>query len=186
MTASGRKGCGRAVENERPRIARMKRIFLSPKAIKKHRKPLEGKGDSYESSCHQRPACLRASSLQSNADTMNPTGPPFLIKEKPRTSRSEKPGYHKSTEEIISRWSYYFSQIARISQIGAAGFSGSKNRGFSLRKFDIRRMVLHLSSRGRKRGFQSDDWRGKNEVRSTKLSERVFMVLVSMTFEPSS
>ena len=30
---------------------------------------------------------------------MNPTGPPFLIKEKPRTSRSEKPGYHKSAEE---------------------------------------------------------------------------------------
>ena len=128
---------------------------------------------------------------------MNPTGPPFLIKEKPRTLRSEKPGYHKSAEgkptpgpsqkgrELQERRSNYFSQIARISQIGAAGFSGSKNRGFSLRKFDIRRMVLHLSSRGRKRGFQSDDWRGKNEVRSTKLSERVFMVLVSMTFEPS-
>ena len=43
----------------------------------KQRKPLDEKGDSYESSCHQRPACLRASSQQSNADTMNPTGPPF-------------------------------------------------------------------------------------------------------------
>ena len=60
----------------------------------KQRKPLDEKGDSYESSCHQRPACLRASSQQSNADTMNPTGPP-------RTSRSEKPGYQRAQELLF-------------------------------------------------------------------------------------
>ena len=104
-SSSSGHGGGGDVENERPRIARMKRIFLSPKAIKKHRKPLEGKGDSVESSCHQRPACLRASSQQSNADTMNPTGrgPKNLV-----TTRAQELLFLADRADLADRRSRFF------------------------------------------------------------------------------
>ena len=94
----------------------------------KQRKPLDEKGDSYESSYHQRPACLRASSQQSNADTMNPTGPPFSPRKNlgPRgpknlvTTRAQRKCF--SQELLFLAGIKYFSQIARISQIGAACF----------------------------------------------------------------
>ena len=87
----------------------------------KQRKPLDEKEDSYESSGHQRPACLRASSQQSNADTMTPTGPPFSSR-KNLGPRGPKNMVTKKCGKMFSRRSNYFSQIARISQIGAACF----------------------------------------------------------------
>ena len=85
----------------------------------KQRKPLDEKGDSVESSCHQRPACLRASSQQSNADTMTHTGPPFSTRKNlgPRgpknlvTKRAQRELFLADCADLADRRSLFLSYL---------------------------------------------------------------------------
>ena len=81
-------------------------IFPRKKGLlkQKQRKPLDEKGDSVESSCHQRPACLRASSQQSNADTMTPTGLPFSS----RKNLGPRGPKNKVTKTCRKMFSWFF------------------------------------------------------------------------------
>jgi hypothetical protein len=53
-----------------------------------------------------------------------PRGPKNKIRQSALSALSAREKKTYVGERLISRRSYYFSQIARISQIGAAGFYG--------------------------------------------------------------